>query len=140
MSFAGSVLFFRTPGGEELAIMPRAEFERLMALVVERMPYPEAPDSEDAEDARHHERAMAEYRAGRAEALTDEAMGQLLAAPTPLAFWRRRRGLTQQQLASAAGIPQGYLSALEAGKKRGTPETLKRIAEALGVTLDQLVA
>ena len=140
MSLAGNVLFFRTPGGEELAIMPRAEFERLMALVAERAPHRETPDAEDAADARDHEHAMAEYRAGRAEALTDEEMGQLLAAPTPLAFWRRRRGLTQQQLASAAEVPQGYLSALEAGKKRGTPETLKRIAEALGITLDQLVA
>lgn len=139
MSFAGDVQFIRIQG-EEFALMPRAEYDRLVALIVESVPVPErTEDAHDAIDARDHERAMAEYRAGRAEALTDGEVGELLAAPTPLAFWRKRRGMTQQQLARAVEIPQGYLSQLEAGKKRGTPDTLKRIAAVLRVTLDELV-
>ncbi len=124
---------FITFSGRDFAVLPRKDYEALLARA-------RRAEAEDAEDIADHERAMAEYRAGRAEALTDEETGELLAAPTPLAFWRKRRGMTQQQLAVAAEIPQGYYSQLEAGKKRGAPDTLKRIAAALRVSLDELVA
>ena len=91
------------------------------------------------EDRAEHAAALAAYREGRSEALTADEMRALLAAPTPLAFWRRKRGFTQRDLAAKAEIPQGCLSQLEAGRTRGTPDTLKRLAQALGIGLDDLV-
>ncbi|MGE0211055.1 MAG: helix-turn-helix domain-containing protein, partial [Parvibaculaceae bacterium] len=38
-----------------------------------------------------------------------------------------------------ADIAQPYLSQIETGKREGTIRTMKRIAEALGVQLDDLV-
>ena len=70
-----SVKFIVTPGGEKLAIMPAEEFE-------------------DMRDALIHQNAMADYRAGRSEALTIDEVRKLLEAPTPLAFWRAKRAVT----------------------------------------------
>jgi transcriptional regulator with XRE-family HTH domain len=67
-------------------------------------------------------------------------MDELLAARIPLAFWRRKRGLTQAQLSKTAGIAQGFLSEIEAGHKTGAVDALRRIASALGVSLDDIVS
>jgi transcriptional regulator with XRE-family HTH domain len=64
---------------------------------------------------------------------------ELLAARTPLAFWRKKRGLTQTDLATAAGIAQGFLSEIESGLKTGDVTVLQRIASALGISLLELV-
>ena len=56
-----------------------------------------------------------------------------------LAFWRRKRGLTQAALARQAGLAQGFLSEIEAGKKTGDVAVLVRIARSLNVKLDDLV-
>jgi len=53
--------------------------------------------------------------------------------------WREHRGLTQQQLAEAAGISVPYLSQIEAGKRQGSAEVLAAIAKALGLALDDIV-
>ena len=49
----------------------------------------------------------------------------------PIRVRRRRRGMTQKQLAAAAGIDDGYLSQLETGRRRGSAETLAAIDRAL---------
>jgi DNA-binding XRE family transcriptional regulator len=115
-----NVSYVTTPGGEELAILPRAELEEII-------------------EAATHARALSEYRSGRDLGLTADEMRDLLAAPTPLAFWRRKRGSTQAKLATAAGITQNYLSDLETGKREGSPAQWLRIARALDVPLEDLV-
>jgi ribosome-binding protein aMBF1 (putative translation factor) len=49
---------------------------------------------------------------------------------------RLAAGLTQQQLASAAGIAQADISRIERGQANPTAETLSALAAPLGVTLD----
>ena len=58
---------------------------------------------------------------------------------------RAERGLSQTGLSRRLGpynlgVTQGYVSELEAGLKNPTLDTLAAIAEALGVTLADLVA
>jgi transcriptional regulator with XRE-family HTH domain len=56
---------------------------------------------------------------------------------------RRRRanaGLSQEHLAELAGVERAYVSALERGKRNPTLLTQQRIADALGVTLGELIA
>jgi DNA-binding XRE family transcriptional regulator len=110
-----------TPGGEELAILPAEEYE-------------------DMRDALAHATAMADYRAGRDEGLTLEEVDAVLAAPTPLAFWRAKRGLTQAALAKAARTTQPHIADLESGKHGGSLEMMARIAKALDIPVDGLVA
>ena len=112
--------FITTPGGEKLAILPASEYE-------------------DLRDALAHATAMADYRAGREGALPLEEVDALLAAPTPLAFWRAKRGMTQTALAKAADTTQPHIADLESGKHGGSLEIMARIAKALSIKVDDLV-
>ena len=73
------------------------------------------------------------------ELIPSQVVYALLDGENPIRVWREFRALTQQQLAGKAGISKPYLSQLESGKRRGTTEVLKRIAEALDVSLEDLV-
>jgi mRNA-degrading endonuclease RelE of RelBE toxin-antitoxin system/DNA-binding XRE family transcriptional regulator len=114
------VRYLTTPGGEELAILPRVELEALI-------------------DAAAHARALADHRSGRDPGLGAEEMRALLAAPTPLAFWRKKRGLTQQALAAAVGLKQNTISGLESGQRAGAPVQWLKIAKVLGVAMEDLI-
>ena len=49
---------------------------------------------------------------------------------------RLAAGLTQEELASAAGMAQGDISRIERGQSNPTAGTLEALATPLGVTLD----
>ena len=53
---------------------------------------------------------------------------------------RKRRGITQAQLAEMTDLSVPYVSYLENGKKKISLETLIRTCNALEVTLDDLLA
>jgi DNA-binding XRE family transcriptional regulator len=121
-------VMFKSPGGEDLVILSRKEFD---ALTAER--------DEDARDAARADHVLAQLESGDETLLTDAELGQLLAAKTPMAFWRKHRGLTQQALSKLTGVAQGFLSEIENGGKSGDVQTVARIAKALGVSIDDLV-
>jgi len=52
---------------------------------------------------------------------------------------RQRLGLTQRQLASQAGTGQGTICKLETLQRGAYPQTLQKLAVALGVSLADLV-
>jgi SOS-response transcriptional repressor LexA len=52
---------------------------------------------------------------------------------------RLRRGMSQFELASAAGINNSYLSRIENGERRPSPKILKRFSEILDHPYDDLV-
>ena len=52
---------------------------------------------------------------------------------------RQRQGLTQRQLASLAGMGQGTISKLERSERGAYPQTLQKLALALGVSPTDLV-
>lgn len=53
---------------------------------------------------------------------------------------RRERGLTQQQLANAAGLDRAYVSALEQQRHGARIDTIEHLAAALDVESDHLIA
>jgi DNA-binding XRE family transcriptional regulator len=113
--------------GDDIVIRARKKYDQLIAAAAE--------DAADAEAAR---RALDRRKKGE-HALTSAEVDELLAAKTPLAFYRKRAGLTQATLAERAGIAQGFLSEIEAGRKSGDVQTLRKIAELLNISLDDLV-
>jgi len=53
---------------------------------------------------------------------------------------RKQRGLTQAALGKVAGLSQSYISMIEADQRPNlSAVNLKRIADALGVTVDELL-
>ena len=114
----------KSPQGDDIVILSRKEYDRLLVAA-----------NEDVIDAVIARRAIARDE----ETLSESEMDDLLAARTPLAFWRKKRGLTQMKLAKAADIAQGFLSEIESGLKTGDVTVLQRIAIALEISLLELV-
>ena len=54
--------------------------------------------------------------------------------------WRKARGLSQEDLAFAAGIDRTYVSGIERGRRNPSLLMIARLAEALGVTPGDLLA
>ena len=53
--------------------------------------------------------------------------------------WRAQRALTQVELAEAAGMTQTAIWRIESGTTKPRPTTIRKLAEALGVTTMDLV-
>jgi len=101
--------------------------------------------AEDAEDlAALAEHDTEEARLGRDVArrdyLTADEAERLLDGENPIRVWREKRGLTQRELAKAAGVQPGYLGEIEAGRKPGSADALRRLSGVLGVTMEDLMA
>lgn len=77
---------------------------------------------------------------GEEETIPAAVVDRLLAAEPPVRVWREHRGLTQAQLAEAAGVTQSMVAMIERGDRRGTVDTLTVIARALKVDLDDLAS
>jgi DNA-binding XRE family transcriptional regulator len=63
---------------------------------------------------------------------------RLLDDENPVKVWREHRGLTQQALADAAGLPRSTITRLEIGEREGTAAQMRKLAKALGINLDTL--
>ena len=57
---------------------------------------------------------------------------------TPIRAWREHLGLTQAEVATRMEISQAAFAQLEAPEARPRQSTLRRIAQALGIELEQL--
>jgi ribosome-binding protein aMBF1 (putative translation factor) len=78
------------------------------------------------------------HRTRDQERVPIELVDRLLAGESPVKVWREHRGLSQRALAARTGLNFAYLSQIETGARKGTTATLKRLAETLGVDLDDL--
>ncbi len=126
------VKFKTTPDGE-VAIIPRAEYERLKAF--------EQEAEEDRGTARLVARAKREIADGT-PVLPKDVVDRLANGENPVRVLRQFRGWTQTELANAEGvqITQNYLSDLEMGKRKGPLALHRKFARVLGVPLDMLSA
>lgn len=115
----------RTPDGEEMVLLPKAAFDELRRAVVEA--------EEDTDDVAIYDARKADA-AGSAP-LPAEITIALLKGDRRVKAVRKWRGLTQQQVAKAAQITQGYLSDVESGRRSPGVETARSIAKALNVPL-----
>jgi hypothetical protein len=110
-----------TPSGDELVVLPRAEYETLVRLASEA--------EEDVADA-------AIYDARKSEAspqLPAEVTMAMLRGESRLKALRAWKDVGQVKLALDIGTSQGFISDLEKGRRSMTDEVKKRIAKALDV-------
>ena len=111
-------------GRPAFAVIPWREYERLAA-----------GDEAGLSDEALYDRAGSEGE----EAFPVDVADRLLAGENAVRVYRDHRGMTQKQLAGAAGINPIYLSQIERGRRTGSTRTLAAIAGVLGVDLDDLV-
>lgn len=106
-------------GKPAYAVIPWQEYERLMPAA--------------AEAALSDEALYDEAKAEGDEFFPADVVDRLLTGENPIRVYRTYRGMTQKQLAVAAGINPVYLSQIETGKRTGSPRTLTAIARVLDV-------
>lgn len=115
----------KTPSGDELVVLTRAEYDALVALAAEA--------EENAADIATYDACRADLEAGQNGALPAEVSAAILRGDSLLKALRKWRGLSQTELAERAGIGQGYLSDLESRRRQGTKETCEALARALDI-------
>ena len=116
-----------TPGGERMVIVPEADYLAMVEAL------------ETAGDIAAVNLFNARLKSGEEELLPSAMVDALVDGENPIRVWREHRGLSVKELAGSAAITPAYLSQIEAGKRAGTVETLRKIALALKITLDDLV-
>ena len=95
--------------------------------------------AEQLADLHAYDRALAQLANDDEELLPAEFVKRMLSSESPLRVWREFRGLTQTALADASSVNRVQIADIEAGRKSGSIETVKKLADALGVTLDELI-
>ena len=112
-------------GQPAFAVIPWLEYERLA--------------NEDAEALLSDDELYDRAKAEAGESFPVEVADRLLAGQNPLRVYRSHRNMTQNQLAAVAGINAIYLSQIETGKRTGSAKTLAALAQALNITVDDLL-
>jgi ribosome-binding protein aMBF1 (putative translation factor) len=116
-----------TPKGERLAVIPEADFRAL------------AEAAEDLADIRAYDRAKKRLAQGKDELVPIEMYDRIAAGENRVRVWREHRGLKLNALAARAGIKPPFLSQIETGRRTASLATVKALARALGVGVDDLV-
>lgn len=110
-----------TLGSTEVMVVPLERYDALVDAV------------EEKEIAAVHASTRGE------ETFPLEIADRLAAGESPVRVFREHRGLTQQALADKIIASKGYISEIEAGKKPGSVDVIRRLAEALGVDVADLI-
>ncbi|CAD6872285.1 helix-turn-helix domain-containing protein [Methylomonas fluvii] len=118
-----SVQFIEQNGQKQYAVVPVADYEKLLEK------------AEMLDDIATFDQALA----SEDELVPAEIVNRLLNGENKIKVWREHRGLTQAGLAESCNMAQASIAQIECGKRTGTVAVLKKIAEALGVDLDDLV-
>jgi ribosome-binding protein aMBF1 (putative translation factor) len=122
----------RTESGEELIVIPRREYIALLARAGDEA-------AEDEMTAVLVDEAKDAIARGEDVSLPLEIWDAMEAGENPIKVLREYRGLSQAELAAAAGVDPDLIAELEGGREGGAPDRLKEIARALGVPLNVLV-
>lgn len=93
--------------------------------------------AEDLVDPRAFDSAKAALAAG--ELVPADYAKRLIAGESPLRVWRELSGLSQVKLGTGSGVNRVQIAEIEAGRGKGSVETVRKLAEALGVRVDDLV-
>lgn len=98
----------------------------------------DAQDRAAVAERRAHEAAVGKEAARQSYLTADEARC-LLEGENPVKVWRKKRGLSQRELAEAAKLSASYLAEIETGRKAGSAEALRRLARVLRLRVEDVM-
>ena len=107
--------------------IPRAEYERLRAA------------EDDFTDLQAALTIRARTEAGADELVPAPVADRLIDGASPLKVWREHRDLSRSALARDSGVNRSQIADIEAGRVTGSVHTLRALAGALNVTVDDLL-
>lgn len=112
--------------GQKLAVLPIGDYQRLLEAEEEQDDIAAAIASEKRRDAGE-------------EYLPSEMVNRLVDGENALRVWRQYREVSLSRLAELSGVNKATVSQLENGKAFGRPATWRALADALGVTVDDIL-
>ena len=112
--------------GQKMAVLPEADYQRLLEAAEDKA------DIFAAHEAERRRNVGEEYLPA---ALVDE----ILAGGSALKAWRKYRGITLGELAAATGTHASTLSKIETGMRQGRPALWRSLADALAVSVDDIL-
>jgi DNA-binding XRE family transcriptional regulator len=115
-----------TRRGKEFAVLPMDDLKKLLG------------DVELLADVRAYDAVKARLERREDEVIPLEIIERRLAGESTIKIWREHRGLTQEELAKASEVSRPMIAAIEARHKQGGIATLKKLAAALKVDLENL--
>jgi DNA-binding XRE family transcriptional regulator len=110
-------------GKPAFAVLPYAEWQRIEELL------------EDAQD----NAALESFRRNAEETFPVSVADSLIAGDNPIRVYRKHRKMSLSDVAEKCGIAKPYLSQIETGKRKASADVLKKLAVALGVSVDDLI-
>lgn len=118
---------------DDTVTLTRSDFEALLQA---------EEDAADlrAVDAHRAYEARVGWEVAKAGYYTAEEAMALLDGESPVKVWRKKRGMTQRTLAAAAEVSPSYLAEIETRRKPGSVDAIRRLAKALDVPMERLVA
>lgn len=112
--------------GEKMAMLPIADYERLLEI------------AEDQADI-HAAIASEKRRLEGEEYVPAELVYRIMDGEHPLRAWRKYRGMTLAQLAKAAGTQDSVISRIENSKLQGSISLSRTLAQALNVAIEDIL-
>lgn len=111
----------------EMITIPKSECLRLKAL------------EEDVRDLHSAAEVLGRIEAGTEELIPAAVVDRLLDGDAPLKVWREHRGLSQAELARQSNVNRIQVIDIESGRKTGSVATLKKLATALQVDIEDVL-
>jgi DNA-binding XRE family transcriptional regulator len=115
-----------TRRGKEFAVLPLEALHKLM------------DDAEMLADVKAYDAAKGRLKRGEDELIPFEITERRLAGESSVKIWREYRELTQEELGRRSEVSRAMIAAIETGRKKGGIGTLKKLAAALRVDLENL--
>ena len=111
----------------ETVTIPKAEYDRLCAI------------EEEFADIQAALAVEARIASGEEELLPAQMVDRLIDGESPLRVWREYRQFSQSALARASGVNRVQIVEIESGRNSGSVHTLRKLADALRVTVDDIL-
>jgi DNA-binding XRE family transcriptional regulator len=135
-------------GKPDEVILSYADWRRIVARLSKAGRGDAGEDADDiaavaaarAADAEFAARLAAERRSPVKTTVPLQVIKAKLDGTHPLKAWREYRGFTQAELASGSAVARDLIAQIETHKKRGSITTLDRLARALSIPIEALIA
>ena len=112
--------------GTRMAMLPVEDYERLLEI---------AEEQSDIQASVSAEKRRIEGE----EYIPAELVYAIMDGENPLRAWRKYRGMSLEQLAEISGTSKSLLSLVENGKAQGKPLMWRQLAEALNVSIEDIL-
>ncbi len=135
-------------GEPEEVILSYADWRRIVARFSEAGGDDAGEDADDiaavaaarAADAEFAARVVAERGTPVETTVPLQVVKAKLDGADPLKAWREYRRITQAELASRSAVARDLIAQIETHKKQGSITTLDRLARALSIPIEALIA